>query len=122
MQDRPSTFEFTATGGSIATPDDDPHRHTFTFTPEGDGTRIRVVRRDPLPPNWSRVKRCLTPVVVTKVTARTQGTQWAESKTSRIKAAETGAVIDGNSEDDEAAHDDRKREVQHHHPSPRRRG
>jgi hypothetical protein len=64
VQDRPSTFEFTATGGPIGTPDDDPHRHTFTFTPEGDGTRIVLVRRDPLPPSWSRVKRSLAPVVV----------------------------------------------------------
>ena len=62
--DRPSTFEFTATGGPIGTPDDDPHRHTFTFAPEGEGTRITLVRRDPLPPSWSGLKRSLTPIVV----------------------------------------------------------
>jgi hypothetical protein len=64
VHDRPSTLEFTATGGPIGTPDDDPHRHTFTFTPEGDGTRIKLVRRDPLPPNWSRIMRSLAPIVV----------------------------------------------------------
>jgi hypothetical protein len=42
----------------------DPYRHRFTFTPERDRTRIKLVRRDPLPPNWSRVKRSLTPIVV----------------------------------------------------------
>lgn len=62
--DRPSTFEFTATGGPIATPVDDPHRHTFTFTTEQNGTRIELVRRDPVPPGWSRLKRGLTPIVV----------------------------------------------------------
>lgn len=64
IYDRPTTFEFTATGGPIGTPDDDPHRHTFTFTPDEEGTRIELVRRDPLPPSWSRLKRSLTPVVV----------------------------------------------------------
>jgi uncharacterized protein YndB with AHSA1/START domain len=64
VYDRPRTLEFTATGGPIGTPDGDPHRHTFTFTPDGEGTRIQLVRRDPLPPNWSRFKRSLTPIVV----------------------------------------------------------
>jgi hypothetical protein len=62
--ERPSTFEFTATGGPIGTPEDDPHRHTFTFTQEESGTRIVLVRRDPLPPNWSRAKRTITPLIV----------------------------------------------------------
>jgi uncharacterized protein YndB with AHSA1/START domain len=62
--DRPSTFEFTATGGPIGTPKDDPHRHTFTFTPEAGGTRMVLARRDPLPPDWSRAKRLLTPLIV----------------------------------------------------------
>lgn len=60
----PLTFEFTATGGPIGTPDDDPHRHTFTFTAEDGGTRIVLVRRDPYPPEWSRFKRTLAPVIV----------------------------------------------------------
>jgi hypothetical protein len=62
--DRPSKFEFTATGGPIGTPRHDPHRHTFTFTPEAGGTRLVLVRRDPLPPDWSRAKRALTPAIV----------------------------------------------------------
>ena len=62
--DRPSTFEFTATGGPIGTPENDPHRHTFTFTAEDKGTRIELTRRYPLPPDWSRVKRLLTPAIV----------------------------------------------------------
>jgi uncharacterized protein YndB with AHSA1/START domain len=62
--DRPSILEFTATGGPIGTPEDDPHRHTFTFTPEDGGTRIVLVRRDPLPGDWSRAKRSLTPLIV----------------------------------------------------------
>jgi uncharacterized protein YndB with AHSA1/START domain len=62
--DRPSKFEFTATGGPIGTPRHDPHRHTFTFTPEAGGTRLVLVRRDPLPPDWSRSKRALTPAIV----------------------------------------------------------
>ena len=64
VYDRPSNFEFTATGGPVGTPEDDPHRHTFTFIPEGNGTRIVLVRRDPLPPDWSRAKRALTPLIV----------------------------------------------------------
>jgi hypothetical protein len=64
VYDRPSTFEFTATGGPIGTPEDDPHRHTFTFTSEEGGTRIVLVRRDPLPADWSRAKRFLTPILV----------------------------------------------------------
>jgi hypothetical protein len=64
IYDRASTFEFTASGGPIGTPDDDPHRHTFTFTADGDGTRIELVRRDPVPPDWSRMKRSLLPIVV----------------------------------------------------------
>jgi uncharacterized protein YndB with AHSA1/START domain len=64
VYDRPSAFEFTATGGPIGTPEDDPHRHTFTFTPEEGGTRVVLVRRDPLPPDWSRAKRSLAPLIV----------------------------------------------------------
>lgn len=64
VYDRPTTFEFTATGGPIGTPQDDPHRHTFTFTPEKGGTRIVLARRDPFPPKWSRAKRSLAPVIV----------------------------------------------------------
>jgi Polyketide cyclase / dehydrase and lipid transport len=60
----PLTFEFTATGGPIGTPADDPHRHTFTFAAEDDGTRIVLVRRDPYPPDWSRFKRALAPLIV----------------------------------------------------------
>lgn len=64
VYDRPSTFEFTATGGPIGTPEDDPHRHRFTFTAEENGTRIVLTRRDPLPPEWSKAKRALTPAIV----------------------------------------------------------
>jgi hypothetical protein len=64
VYDRPLTFEFTATGGPIGTPDADPHRHTFMFTAEDSGTRITVVRRDPYPPEWTRLKRALGPVIV----------------------------------------------------------
>jgi Polyketide cyclase / dehydrase and lipid transport len=64
VYNRPLTFEFTATGGPIGTPQDDPHRHTFTFTAQGGGTRIVLVRRDPYPPDWSRFKRALGPVIV----------------------------------------------------------
>jgi hypothetical protein len=62
--DRPSTFEFTATGGPIGTPEDDLHRHMFTFRPIAGGTRIVLVRRDPLPPDWSRAMRSLAPLIV----------------------------------------------------------
>jgi len=64
IYDRPLTFEFTATGGPIGTPEDDPHRHTFTFTAEDGGTRIVLTRRDPYPPEWSRFKRALAPGIV----------------------------------------------------------
>jgi hypothetical protein len=64
VYDRPHVFEFTATGGPIGTPEDDPHRHTFTFTAEADGTRIEEVRKDPFPPEWPRAKRALTPVIL----------------------------------------------------------
>jgi uncharacterized protein YndB with AHSA1/START domain len=64
VYDRPSAFEFTATGGPIGTPEDDPHRHTFTFTPDKGGTRMVLARRDPLPPDWSRAKRSLAPLIV----------------------------------------------------------
>jgi Polyketide cyclase / dehydrase and lipid transport len=64
VYDRPLTFEFTATGGPIGTPDDDPHRHTFTFTAKDGGTHIVLVRRDPYPPGWSRFQRALAPVIV----------------------------------------------------------
>jgi hypothetical protein len=64
VYDRPSTLEFTATGGPIGTPTDDPHRHTFTFSADEGGTRIVLLRRDPLPSDWSRAKRSLTPLIV----------------------------------------------------------
>jgi hypothetical protein len=64
VYDRPSPFDFTANGGPIGTPEDDPHRHTFTFTPDEGGTRIVHVRRDPLPPDWSRARRSVTPLFV----------------------------------------------------------
>lgn len=48
----PRRFEFTATGGPIGTPDDDPHRHDFLFTPRGGGTQIELRRTDPAPPEW----------------------------------------------------------------------
>lgn len=64
IYDRPATFEFTATGGPIGTPENDPHRHTFTFIAEGDGTRIELTRREPLPPGWSNMKRAFTPVII----------------------------------------------------------
>jgi hypothetical protein len=64
VYDRPLTFEFTATGGPIGTPEDDPHRHTFTFTAEDSGTRIVLVRRDPYPTEWPRFKRALGRVIV----------------------------------------------------------
>ena len=51
VYDRPLTFEFTATGGPIGTPEGDPHRHTFTFAAGDGGTHIGLVRRDPLPQN-----------------------------------------------------------------------
>ena len=50
--------------GAEAPPADDPHRHTFTFAAEEGGTRIVLVRRDPLPPDWSRAKRALAPLIV----------------------------------------------------------
>jgi hypothetical protein len=74
VHDRPSAFEFTATGGPIGTPEDDPHRHTFTFTPDEVGTRIVLVRRDPLPPDWSRAKRSLTPLIVRLTSGRRKRT------------------------------------------------
>ena len=64
IYNRPLTFEFTATGGPIGTPEDDLHRHTFTFTAEDGGTRIVLVRRDPYPPEWSPFKRALGRVIV----------------------------------------------------------
>jgi hypothetical protein len=45
-------FEFTATGGPIGTPEGDPHRHEFLFTPKNCGTQLEVRRIDPAPPNW----------------------------------------------------------------------
>jgi uncharacterized protein YndB with AHSA1/START domain len=48
----PHRFEFTATGGPLGTPDDDPHRHTFLFTPSDGGTRLELWRTDPAPPRW----------------------------------------------------------------------
>jgi uncharacterized protein YndB with AHSA1/START domain len=45
-------FAFTATGGPIGTPEGDPHRHEFLFTPKNGGTQLEVRRTDPAPPNW----------------------------------------------------------------------
>ncbi len=56
IYDRPLTFEFTATGGPLGTPENDLHRHTLKFKAEDGGTRIELTRRDPLPPNWSKTK------------------------------------------------------------------
>ncbi len=64
VYDRTSVFEFVATGGPIGTPEGDPHRHYFTFTPDEGGTRIELVRTDPFPPNWSRPMRALGPLMV----------------------------------------------------------
>ena len=38
----PRRFEFTATGGPISTPDGDPHRHEFLFTPRDGGTEVEI--------------------------------------------------------------------------------
>lgn len=92
VYERPSTFEFTATGGPIGTPEDDPHRHTFTFTPEEGGTRIVLVRRDPLPPDWSRAKRSLTPLIV-RLTSGTRKRTVANLR-QRLTGT-TAAVTDG---------------------------
>ena len=43
---------FTATGGPIGTPDDDPHRHEFLFRAHDNGTQIELRRTDPAPPRW----------------------------------------------------------------------
>ena len=48
----PRRFEFTATGGPVGTPDGDPHRHAFLFTPENGGTRLEAQRWDPVPSSW----------------------------------------------------------------------
>jgi|GEM_PF-369742 len=48
----PRRFEFTATGGPIGTPEGDPHRHQFLFTPKNGGTELEVGRIDPAPPGW----------------------------------------------------------------------
>ena len=48
----PHRFEFTATGGPIATPEGDPHRHEFLFTSQNGGTQVEVRRTDPAAPNW----------------------------------------------------------------------
>ena len=62
--ERPSVFEFTATGGPIPVPDDDPHRHRFKFTPENGGTRIDQERWDPFAPSWrSWYRYWLVPIV-----------------------------------------------------------
>lgn len=45
-------FEFTATGGPIGTPEGDPHRHEFLFTPRNSGTQLEVRRTDPAAPSW----------------------------------------------------------------------
>jgi uncharacterized protein YndB with AHSA1/START domain len=59
-------FEFTATGGPIDTPDGDPHRHEFLFSPIDGGTELVVRRTDPAPPNlpsWLFMN-ILAPIVV----------------------------------------------------------
>ncbi len=48
----PRRFEFTATGGPVGTPEGDPHRHAFLFTPESGGTRLEAQRWDPIPSSW----------------------------------------------------------------------
>ncbi len=48
----PARFEFTATGGPLAAPAGDPHRHEFLFTPMDGGTEIELRRTDPKPPTW----------------------------------------------------------------------
>ncbi len=45
-------FEFTATGGPVGTPEGDPHRHEFLFTPESGGTRVEARRWDAIPASW----------------------------------------------------------------------
>ena len=49
----PSRFEFTATGGPLDSPVDDPHRHEYILRPENGGTRLELRRSDPKPPDWN---------------------------------------------------------------------
>ena len=49
----PSRFEFTATGGPLDSPVDDPHRHEYRMRGENGGTLIELRRSDPKPPDWS---------------------------------------------------------------------
>ncbi len=59
----PRRFEFTASGGPIPAPDDDPHRHEFLFIPENGGTRIEVCKTDPAPDNMpSLLVWIMTPI------------------------------------------------------------
>lgn len=59
----PTVFEFTATGGPIPVPEDNPHRHRFTFTPESGGTRLDLERWDAFVPNWrNSLLRALLPL------------------------------------------------------------
>ena len=48
----PRCFEFTATGGPLDAPIDQPHRHEFLLTPQDGGTRLELRRTDPKPPTW----------------------------------------------------------------------
>ncbi len=61
--ERPQLFEFTATGGPIAAPQEDPHRHEFLLTPKNMGTLIEVCKTDPAPENWPNLQvRFFTPL------------------------------------------------------------
>jgi uncharacterized protein YndB with AHSA1/START domain len=48
----PRSFEFTATGGPLDAPIDQPHRHEFILAPQDGGTRLELRRTDPKPPTW----------------------------------------------------------------------
>ncbi len=61
----PARFEFTATGGPLDAPPEDPHRHEFLFTPIDGGTQIELRRTDPLPPSWPEwVMRLFGPAII----------------------------------------------------------
>ena len=76
----PTRFEFTATGGPIASPSDRPHRHQYRFSPERGGTRIEVQRTDPFE---GTVKLLLTPIVK-RIAARIRR-QTLENLRSRLE-------------------------------------
>lgn len=48
----PRRFEFTATGGPLDAPLDQPHRHEFILTPQDGSTLLELRRTDPKPPTW----------------------------------------------------------------------